>query len=500
MALGGPVHVANPANNPVNTRTLDSSGNPYTDSNALPIKIIGSSGNTADVNTEGQIHVVQRGKVDVNNSTAVTLSAGGVFTGSWVETLDYAVITVLVYSNVISKTDGLEVQFSSDGTNEDGCDLFTIAAETGKTFSFQPQGQYYRIKYTNGSTIQAEFRLQSIIKKSYVKPSSHRIQDEISSQDDAELVKSAITGEDPTGTWRNVNTTQDGDLSISDNSSGLSIAQGLVTDTTFIHKFGNAPNFDSADNEVTVWDGASDGASYEAMNYTWSTTADIDSLSSSSASDTLIDIEIQGLDSNYNEVIQTITLNGQSRVALTTNLIRVYRLTNIGMISLAGECFCYVDGTLSGGVPTDTSTIRAIISQGITASNNQTLMSIYTVPSGLQGFMRDWYATIAGANKTSNYMIRLYARPFNSVFQLKHISSIGDQGTSAFKHNYIEPEIYDEKTDLMMTVAATAAGVTGAAFSSGFDLVLKTPIAITGNILQESGFRILQENGDRLLR
>ena len=104
-----------------------------------------------------------------------------------------------------------------------------------------------------------------------------------------------------------------------DSGSGLSIAKGDVDGYSFIHKFGAVPDFDTADAEVTVWDGADDGG-IDEMDYTYSATAAIDSLSSSDNGDTQ-DISVQGLDSNYDLVTQTITLTGQTRKALDTDLI-----------------------------------------------------------------------------------------------------------------------------------------------------------------------------------
>ena len=43
----------------------------------------------------------------------------------------------------------------------------------------------------------------------------------------------------------------------------------------FVHKFGGAPDFDTGDGYVSVWDGADDSSTDE-MQYNYSTTADIE--------------------------------------------------------------------------------------------------------------------------------------------------------------------------------------------------------------------------------
>jgi len=423
------------------------------------------TGNKANVNSDGQLHVVLEGSILTGNSSNTPLAAAGVFTGVSISTLEYAILIVSVYADQASATDGLEIQFSQDGVNWDFTDCFTISASIGKVFSFQTVAQYLRIVYTNGPVAQTEFRLQVVGKKSYSKPSSHRIADSINDQDDAELVKSVLTGK-ANGTFVNVKVTPDGYLSISDISNGLSIAKGDVTGESFIHKFGNAPDFDTADGVVSVWDGADDGG-IDQMEYQYSTTADIDTISSSNAGDTQ-DIEIQGLDTNWNVVTQTISLNGQSQVNLTTDLIRVFRMKNVDTTDNAGHIYCYVNGTATAGVPDTPGDVRAIIQPG----NNQTLMALYSIPAGYTGYMRDWYASTSGANKTSNYPIEVRARSFGGVFQLKHLSAISDNGSSHVQHDYTEPEVFQEKTDIELRASMTAVGGTAGSVSAGFDLVL----------------------------
>ena len=275
---------------------------------------------------------------------------------------------------------------------------------------------------------------------------------------------SAIQGIDPNGITKNIGATESGNLKITDAENGLAIASGDVTGVSFIHKFGNTPDFDSGDLKVTIWDGANDGGINE-MQYNYSTSAIIDSLSSSSGSDT-VDVEVQGLDLNFDLVVQTKTLTGQTRVALDTDLIRIFRIKNVGNTDLVGSVFCYEDTALSSGTPIDTTKIRAVVNNG----NNQTLMTVYTIPNGKIGYMRDWYAATAGGNKDSVNEIDLIARPFGQVFQLKHRASVSFTGTSYIQHKYEEPEVFAAKTDIEMRANTDQ---TASSVSAGFDIVLK---------------------------
>ncbi len=417
------------------------------------------------------------GEVDDNNSydSAVSgvLGIGGVFTGTASNILDFGTVFVTIATDVASAADGLSIQQSSDGTNWDHTDDYTIPANGNKNYSLNPHSEWFRVVYTNGGTGQAFLRLQSIMKGNS-KPSSHRIKDSIIGDDDCTLVKAALTGENGTGQWHNVKTTADGNLTISDNSDGLAIAEGNVTGKTFIHKFGNAPDFDTGDNVVTVWDGANDGllGGSPPMVYTYSSSADIGLITSSDAGDGQT-IEMQGLDSNFDLVTQTITLNGQTDVDISAtgvDLIRLFRLKNTGATDIAGVVYVRTNGSAQdgSGVPSVANTIRGIINNG----NNQTLMAIFTIPNGKIGYMRDWYASTAGASRSSEYTMILKARPTGEVFQVKHVSAINDAATSTYKHDYVEPEVFAAKTDIEMTAQMLVAAGTAASISAGFDIVL----------------------------
>ena len=179
-----------------------------------------------------------------------------------------------------------------------------------------------------------------------------------------------------------------------------------------------------------------------------------------------VKVEIQGLDTNYNEVTQTKTLTGQTPVALDTSLIRVFRMKNVGSTDLAGDCYCFVNGATTSGVPNTTADIRAVIDNG----NNQTEMAIYTVPAGKTAYIREIYGSTAGGSRATNYIIKLKIKPFGEVFQLKHRRSINDD--KDLEKVFDTPEKAEEKADIIMTAETTESAITGSSLSAGFDIVL----------------------------
>jgi len=121
----------------------------------------------------------------------------------------------------------------------------------------------------------------------------------------------------------------------------LDISMGKYNSYRVVDKFGENPDIDTGSTPEDIWELGGE--------YTYDTdgTAPIVSLISDDAADTQ-DVMITGLDINGDEVDQTITLTGTTRVALTTPLWRCYRLQNEGTVNVAGQVYCYV-GT--GGVP-----------------------------------------------------------------------------------------------------------------------------------------------------
>ncbi len=126
-------------------------------------------------------------------------------------------------------------------------------------------------------------------------------------------------------------------------------------------KFGKSAAL-SADTLETVWT--------VGGNEVYISDDGITHISSSSASDTQ-EIRVEGHTISGNDltfVVQTVTLSGQTSVALTTGLARVSRISNNGGTDLVGRVVVYEDTAISGGIPTDTTKIHIDIPLGFQQS------------------------------------------------------------------------------------------------------------------------------------
>jgi len=143
--------------------------------------------------------IFRTGVEDPGNSSTVALAANGVFTGTAFDVTGFASINVNVFSDVSSATSGLTVQFSPDGTNWDHSHSTTYSTGSGKGYIFNAEYKYARVVYTNGATIQATFRLQTIFKTTAVPSSLFTLNQTIQETVFAPLNRSAIIGKSTGG-------------------------------------------------------------------------------------------------------------------------------------------------------------------------------------------------------------------------------------------------------------------------------------------------------------
>lgn len=221
----------------------------------------------------------------------------------------------------------------------------------------------------------------------------------------------------------------------------LAISRGHSLGYRTLYKFGYNPDVDIV--EETVWGNAG--------NYVWLDSAVTMFVSSTSANDSgtgtgARTILIQGLDEDYNEIEETITLNGQTQVATQLSYLRVYR----AFVTLAGSNegtsgVIYIGSSgATGGVPN--STVYASISIG-----NQTQIAAYTVPAGYTLYVDEINFTAAVSHANKLVHCKFNSRDHGSnVFRTRFVQVIqSNQLIQSFKY----PQGFSEKTDLECRVS-----------------------------------------------
>ena len=237
----------------------------------------------------------------------------------------------------------------------------------------------------------------------------------------------------------------------------LQVARGQIAFHEVVHKFGFNPSIDT--NLATVW--------LQGGLYSYLSSASTLYISSSSANDTAAGtgartITINGLDANYDEISESVTLNGQTAVNTTQSFLRVFRM----IVNTAGSGNQNA-GVIYAGTGTVTSGVPANKYGTIAVGDNQTLMCFWTVPRGYTAYLYqvDISMNTEVANKYGT--VSLVARPNGGVFNVKDKFALSqDIIHQEFKH----PIKFAEKTDLEVRAIASSSNA-NLAVSAGLDIV-----------------------------
>ena len=221
----------------------------------------------------------------------------------------------------------------------------------------------------------------------------------------------------------------------------------------FVHKFGSNPDVSqsvSLVNPETIWDGSNPypfpddaGTSIEIV---------------STDSEDNQEIFIQGLDQNFNLQEATATLNGVTPVSVSGTWARVFRSYNSGNTDIVGTVSIR-----------DSATSTQVYAQ-ILDGNNQTLMSIYTIPADCTGYLIKYKASAFNSQSASSigYTLQMKVREFSKTFRVQSITSVGTNYESV--HNFPFPIKLEPKSDIIFNIVS-ANGNNGAV-NVDFDIAL----------------------------
>lgn len=225
----------------------------------------------------------------------------------------------------------------------------------------------------------------------------------------------------------------------------LAIAQGDVNYYSSIHKFGANFNIDTQSTPESIWTAGG--------LYPWSSLSTAQTLyvisTSSNDTDT---VSLEGLDSNYQPLSEVVQVSGTNAVTTSNQFLRIFRMEyNHGGTN---------DGVITARVTNGTGTVVAQID----ASLAQSLMAIYTVPTGFTAYMTNLDCS---TSKGDDIQFQLYAREVSTAFRIKHISEVYQ---SNYRYDFHVPLKFLEKTDIDMIAAEVANANTKV--TANFDLIL----------------------------
>lgn len=223
----------------------------------------------------------------------------------------------------------------------------------------------------------------------------------------------------------------------------LQVARGQIPAHEKVHKFGF--NTLVQDSEETIWDAGGIYAypsSAVAMTVT----------SAAGATDSGVKVTVQGLDANYNEVSEEVTLNASGTETTDQTYLRVFR--------------AFISGDTAGtGLISITNT--AVTYAQIAVGENQTLMAVWTVPAGYTAYLLQNNTTCYTEANNKFGITRLIARESGGVFRTQ------DKHTVVLSQNVVHypvPKSFPEKTDIEMRAIASSSNA-NLQVSASFDIV-----------------------------
>jgi len=224
----------------------------------------------------------------------------------------------------------------------------------------------------------------------------------------------------------------------------LQVARNQIMGHKSLFKFGI--NGDVGTSVETVW--------AQGGTYVYPAAATVMKISSSSADDAAAGtgartISIAGLDASYNEISETVTLNGQTEVNTVNSYLRITRM----FVVTAGSGATAV-GTIYAGTGTVTSGVPATVYGMIGIGANQTQMAFWTVPAGYTLYLMGVYYSSGNSTANAFTNFQLIQRPLGGVFRQQ--SSTRTPGNGDFVLDLHTPFAFPEKTDIEIRAVASA--------------------------------------------
>lgn len=228
----------------------------------------------------------------------------------------------------------------------------------------------------------------------------------------------------------------------------LQVARGQITGHSTVLVSGTFPTLGTS--QATVWN--------RGGIYVYPATAQVMVVASSSANDAAAGtgartVVIQGLDASYNQIEETVTLNGQTGVNTTNSFLRVTHM----YVATAGSGLAAA-GTISVGTGTVTAGVPAVVYLNYLAQSGAT-SAVWTVPAGYTAYINAIQASSgnATAGQWTNFGLFIASSqggPLDSTLQW--ITSNGGNAQISIPYPIAVPEKIDFEIRAISTTASTS--------------------------------------------
>jgi len=210
----------------------------------------------------------------------------------------------------------------------------------------------------------------------------------------------------------------------------LNVSRGKVRGAFHIIKFGE--NLDIDGTMETIWDGGGLYTYLTSAGVLTATSTDNDDDATGTGART---ITVEGLDVNYNQVSETLTVGGS---AGSVEFFRVFR----AFVASSGSSGTN-EGTIS--ISQGATTLAQIVTAGSPTSTGfgQTFMAIYTVPAGYTGFIYQW--DVSTAKSDGNVFLVKRGHNDNGTWRTQDVmhTNVND-----IERSYKFPLKIEEKSDI----------------------------------------------------
>ena len=180
------------------------------------------------------------------------------------------------------------------------------------------------------------------------------------------------------------------------------VSAGYISEHSFNHKFGASPTIHNG-KMSSIYDVDDDVG---GNLYPWDALTDIDAagavvnIARNDPADEGLMVTVQGLDSDYVNVEETITISGADTLGST-------------LFTRVNRAFL-VNGNNTDDIDIEAGSAGGAIVARITAGMAQTLMAVYTVPAQCTGYLhRGTFTCQAGEGRNWVYVREISKRRFN---------------------------------------------------------------------------------------